>query len=340
MAGLFDSLGNDPLLAARLADQKRQQELMQTASAGFSDPWGKVGATAGALLGSLGARWANQKLGYVSPEMQMAQKQTDVIKALQGADLSTSAGLTDAAKSVRDLGDNVTALKLAQKASEYKLAEAKLAREQAQQQKETELKQWNGLPEGVKSEIIAANPSKAAEYGGITDPKQLKAIQDSIAERNAFQKAKLEKAAKDLKKTTGVDVTGKDEALALSFIKSATKQADWGSGIKEKDMEAPSKWLAYEYKSLEAAARDRGETINPTALMQQAWQNSLSNGVIRMDKGWWGHNLSVDANAASAPAAPAAEAAPAVTPRQAPDGNWYTPDPARPGKYLMVPAPK
>jgi len=34
---------------------------------------------------------------------------------------------------------------------------------------------------------------------------------------------------------------------------------------------------------------------------------------------------------------PAAAAAPPVQgARQAPDGNWYVPDPARPGKYLMV----
>lgn len=39
----------------------------------------------------------------------------------------------------------------------------------------------------------------------------------------------------------------------------------------------------------------------------------------------------------SSPSAPAAPAAPAnAQPRQAPDGNYYVPDPARPGKYLQV----
>lgn len=49
-----------------------------------------------------------------------------------------------------------------------------------------------------------------------------------------------------------------------------------------------------------------------------------------------------DANLA-APAAPQGAATPPATPqapvpnaKQAPDGNWYVPDPARPGKYLMV----
>jgi hypothetical protein len=36
------------------------------------------------------------------------------------------------------------------------------------------------------------------------------------------------------------------------------------------------------------------------------------------------------------PVAQPAQTPPAPGARQAPDGNWYVPDPARPGKYLMV----
>jgi len=210
MAGLFDGLSADPVLAARMAQQQKQAELMQNAAAGMSDPWGRVGATAGALLGSLGARWANKKLGYEDPQMQAAQRQAQVVKALQGADLTTSAGLHAAAKAVRDLGDDVTALKLTARAGETKLAEAKLLRENAAETLKAEQTAFNNLPADAKLATVSADPTVLRRANPSLTDEQLDMIKQKTDGILQFRMMEAQKKATDLKDVKQTDVSETD----------------------------------------------------------------------------------------------------------------------------------
>lgn len=237
MAGLFDNLSGDPVLQARIAAAQRQAQAQQRAVDSMSDPWGKVGAAAGSLLGSLGGGYIANKLGYVSPEMQAAQQQASVIKALQGADLTTSAGLFAAAKSVRDLGDNVTALKLTERAGTTKLAENKVVRQQLKDTKEAQAKAFGQLPPDAKLAQIVSDPSVLRDNNPDLTDEQVAAIQDKASKVLNFRMAAAAKRADEVKGAKQTDVSGVDvsqtgtELNRLGFGPWTFENGPWGIGM-------------------------------------------------------------------------------------------------------------
>ena len=71
-----------------------------------------------------------------------------------------------------------------------------------------------------------------------------------------------------------------------------------------------------------------------------SWANDYGinpDEIIRMHKG--GKTVRFDTDSGSQTVSSGSEAAPAPGAKKAPDGNWYVPDPARKGKYLMVESP-
>lgn len=343
MAGLFDTIGRDPIAEARAAEQARfdqqQQQLLANLRQGFT-PAGNVGLAVGsALAGGFGRRLA-EGLGYESPEMQAAKKQMAVVKAMQGQDLNTSEGMRAAAKAARDAGDEMTALNLTYKAGQLAKEEAKLKAETEAAAKEQALKEWNGLPTAVQEEIIAADPEKVIAFGGVTDPKRIAEIQQKVAERNQFTRAKLEKAAQDITRASGVDVSSNDEQRAAITVRGMLGMDESFSGISESMIEPVIPLVAARSQRMQAEARDKGVTLDPSRADAMAMQQLMDEGVVVKSPGiTYGHNVSVDATKLQAPtetkpAAPAADKPPVPGARKAPDGFWYSPDPNRPGKYI------
>jgi hypothetical protein len=89
----------------------------------------------------------------------------------------------------------------------------------------------------------------------------------------------------------------------------------------------------------QAVPDDLYDLMDPIYKKEGDTPGDLYAGAVRMPKPKGG-GPSAPASVASAgpaAAAPAASAAPNVpNAKKAPDGNWYVPDPARPGKYLRV----
>lgn len=74
-----------------------------------------------------------------------------------------------------------------------------------------------------------------------------------------------------------------------------------------------------------------GFTVNKSNAI--AWQRFLDPNAAAASQG---STAAPGAAPGATPGAAQAPAAPAPGARQAPDGNWYMPDPNRPGKYLLV----
>ena len=239
MAGLFDSLtGGDPVLAATIAQQQRQQAQMQNAVGQFADPWGKVGAAAGSLLGQIGGRYVADKLGYVSPEMQAAQRQAQVIKALQGADLTTEEGLRAAARQARELGDDTTALRLFAKAGEAKLSAAKLAREQSESELKARQKVIDQLPTESRMAMVVEDPSFLLQANPNMTEEQAAAIREKTQGALQFRMAEAAKKAADLKDVKQTDVSATDVKQREADLRTmgiGPHSFEWGLGFDSKE---------------------------------------------------------------------------------------------------------
>ena len=307
MAGLFDTIGSDPVAAQRIKEQaaalEKQSELLRSLRGGF-DTAGQAGlAIGGAFGGAFGRGLAGALPDQPdSPEMAQAKRQAESIKALSEFDLNTSEGLSSAAKALRERGDDLTALKLVMKAGEVRKAEAALAAKAQQQADEERRAEFKQFPSAVQEEIIARSPETLVTAIGLT-PEKAQEISAKVEERNALSRAKLEKTLADVRKATATKVSGADVEQTSTVVDALTDNQFEGTP----ELEAASRLVAARAQALANAAADRGETTDPTKLRAQAWQELNDEGVIKHDPGkpfagmTFGESLEIDPEKLKAP---------------------------------------
>ena len=233
MAGLFDSFAKDPNTDPEVV--RKALEAQQRANLGEWVKGAKTQKETGArdiiagirgladsgLFGESFKQPEDPRLAAVKKDAELAAE----INGL-GVDLSSAAGAAKAAEVAAKYGRDDLAVHYKEVAGARATAEASSAAA-VQKAATTEARnQFTALPTAAQEELVARQPEFLMTTLGL-DPEDAQAISDKVAERNAFQQAKLKKQLEDVgsvttTKTSTADVEQVKSTLHMMGIDSSS----------------------------------------------------------------------------------------------------------------------
>lgn len=249
-----------------------------------------AGFTAGSFLGNLLGGFAESALGIDrvegSPEVRAAKKDSALAKKLGAVegDLTSSDAALAQAKIAREAGRDDLALALTVEAGNRKKTEvAAAAKTQAAVTKEAR-DQFNALPTAAQEELIGKQPQFLVDTIGLT-PEKAAEVSNALAERNQFQKARLQKQLSDVQRATASPTTGADVAQVknnMTTLFGIDSDSFSQFGGDEEEFEAFSGIVAGEVQRRVDIARDKGQRANEATVLKNIMKELQDGGAVSL----------------------------------------------------------
>lgn len=305
MAGLFDDVPaatNDPAVVLKLLKAKREQQKGDFESGATSeyDRYGRQILSGLQGLQELGAfgKDAQKAISIENdPQYKAIKQNADLaakIQAIKG-DPSSAEFASQAAEIAKAHGREDLALTYREAAGNRRKAEAATAYKMQQDKITTGRQQFSALPTAAQEELVAENPQILVDTLGL-DPMQAATVSKNVAERNAFQKAKLAKQLEDVgsattTKTTNADVNQIKAALGSYGI----DQRSFGLvGDNTEEFDRFATPIAAEVQRRMDIAKDRGGRANQFEILGNVVDELKTSGAISTSNRWFSDSVNID----------------------------------------------
>jgi len=297
MAGLFDTFSVDPMAAAEAqaaALRKQQEQNLRDRLGAGKTGIDRAASDFGASFGSALAKGI-----FGEPEdkdlenVRDAAKLAASISEIEG-DPTTSDFAAKAAEVAEKAGRKDLAIKYREAAGLRAKAEAKALAETQAAKTEESRKQFSALPTAAQEELVAVKPDFLVTTLGV-DPAEAAAISKNVAERNQFQKAKLQKQLSDVSaatttKTTNADVNQIKATLSMFGI----SEASFGFGDNAEEFDNFATPIAAEVQRRMDVAKDKGERLDRNKVTDEVFKELETSGAIVLRDRWFGEGKVIE----------------------------------------------